>query len=96
MLDNYTRLIDLKKTVLVEFQTATSRLVLCPDLGDRTFAKVGGWSMHRINLDAVAHPNRPFNNFGGGEVSGRRPKGENSASITRVTNGTFIGERSRA
>jgi hypothetical protein len=56
----------IKKGTAVEFQRHDSACAVFPDLGGRVFAEVCGLSMHRVDLECVARPNRPFNNFGGG------------------------------
>ncbi len=64
----FAELLELKQASALTFQTDDSRLALYPDLGGRVFAEVGDLSVHRIDLDTVAHPDRPFNNYGGGNL----------------------------
>ena len=56
----------MKKGSLLEFTAGPAGCVLCPDMGGRVFAGVCGLSVHRIDLECVARPDRPFNNYGGG------------------------------
>lgn len=47
--------------------TESGRLAVCPSLGGRVFAEVGGALAHRVDLATVAKPgDRAFNNYGGG------------------------------
>lgn len=62
----YRELLAIKKGMVLQFQRRGSRCALCPDMGGRVFVEVCGLSMHRIDLECVAQPNRPFNNYGGG------------------------------
>jgi hypothetical protein len=39
--------------------------VFAPDLGARVFCELCGLSLHRLDLENVRQPNRPFNNYGG-------------------------------
>ncbi len=41
------------------------RAIVCPTLGGRVFAEIGGQSVHRIALDLVKAPADDFNNYGG-------------------------------
>ena len=50
----------------LEFTQGPAKCVLCPDMGGRIFAGVCGISVHKIDLACVARPDRPFNNYGGG------------------------------
>jgi hypothetical protein len=56
----------MKEGSLLEFTDGPAGCVLCPDMGGRVFAEVCGLSVHRIDLECVARPDRPFNNYGGG------------------------------
>ena len=51
---------------LLEFTRDPASCVLCPDMGGRIFAGLCGMSVHRIDLECVAKPDRAFNNYGGG------------------------------
>ncbi|MBN1588580.1 MAG: hypothetical protein JW888_03605 [Pirellulales bacterium] len=62
----YRALLRLKGDAVIHHSLGTAGYALCPDMGGRVFAEVGGLSMHRIDLGVVADPTRPFNNFGGG------------------------------
>ncbi|MBN1910741.1 MAG: hypothetical protein JW818_13430 [Pirellulales bacterium] len=62
----YRELLKLKGDAVIRHSRGSGGYVLCPDMGGRVFAEVCGQSMHRIDLDVVADPTRPFNNYGGG------------------------------
>jgi hypothetical protein len=64
--NKFRELRAIKAGHLLEFAQDAATCVLCPDVAGRIFAEVGGLSVHRIDLDCVARPDRPFNNYGGG------------------------------
>ncbi|MCL5104006.1 MAG: hypothetical protein M1133_07825 [Armatimonadetes bacterium] len=64
-MNKYRELLSLKHGKLMELETDSCSVAICPDLGGRVFAEVCGYPVHRLDLDIVAHPNKPFNNFGG-------------------------------
>ena len=64
--NKFQQLRTIKGGSLLEFTQDPARCVLCPDMGGRIFADVCGISVHRIDLECVAKPDRPFNNYGGG------------------------------
>jgi hypothetical protein len=64
--NKFQQLQAIKEGSLLEFTQDSSNCVLCPDMGGRLFASVCGMSVHRIDLECVAKPDRPFNNYGGG------------------------------
>jgi hypothetical protein len=81
----YETLIDLLRGQVTELTTPTSRLAVCPTLGGRVFADIGGVCAHRLDLDNVAAPNRPFNNYGGGaRVEGAILRGSELVSATTL------------
>lgn len=57
---------DIKNDTSAELRTDTGGIIVCPDMGGRIFAQVCGLSMHRIDIECVKNPDKPFNNFGGG------------------------------
>lgn len=63
---SYKELMAIKRASALEMRQGSSRLAVCPDMGGRVFAEVDGLSMHRIDLECAVNPNRPFNNYGGG------------------------------
>jgi hypothetical protein len=63
--NKYRELLAIKKGELLEFTHPSAHCALCPDLGGRVFGEVQGLSVHRIDLECVAKPDRSFNNFGG-------------------------------
>lgn len=62
----YRELLAIKPDAVIKFKHKNGECVLGPDMGGRVFAEVGGLSMHRIDLDTVRNPERPFANYGGG------------------------------
>ncbi len=62
----YQELVEIKRKAVVEFRLGAGVCALCPDMGGRVFGELNGLALHRIDLAAVRAPNRPFNNFGGG------------------------------
>jgi len=62
----YDTLIALLHGQVAELTTGAARLAVCPTLGGRVFVEVGGIFAHRLDLENVAQPDRPFNNYGGG------------------------------
>ncbi|MHB1459215.1 MAG: hypothetical protein ACYC0V_20085, partial [Armatimonadota bacterium] len=63
--DTYRELVAIKGNQLLAFDFEDAGFVLCPDMGGRVFAELGGKAIHRIDLECVACPDRAFNNFGG-------------------------------
>lgn len=61
----YQKLVAIKGNQLLPFDSEDGSFVLCPDMGGRVFAELGGRTIHRIDLECVACPDRAFNNFGG-------------------------------
>ncbi len=62
----YEKLREIKGEALLEIRDGNSVFCIAPDMGGRIFALVDGMSVHRIDLENTAKPDRPFNNFGGG------------------------------
>ncbi len=58
-------LIELKRQSAFIHQAGGVRAVFAPDLGARVFCELDGLLLHRLDLENVREPNRPFNNFGG-------------------------------
>ena len=58
-------LINLKQPGAFIHQAGAARAVFAPDLGARVFCELDGLLLHRLDLENVRTPNRPFNNFGG-------------------------------
>lgn len=64
----YPHLIELKKDAVIQFNEEFFNVALCPDMGARVFAEINGISPHRIDLETVKNPDKPFNNFGGANI----------------------------
>ncbi len=64
----YEDFLEIKGKSLLEFKDGNSILCIAPDMGGRVFAFMEGLSLHRIDLENIQSPNRPFNNFGGGNL----------------------------
>jgi len=58
-------LIDLKRKGAFVHENGGVRVLFAPDLGARVFCELDGLLVHRLDLENVRNPNRPFNNFGG-------------------------------
>ncbi len=65
-MNKYQELKEIKKGSFIHFASQAGEVILCPDMGGRVFAELAGSSLHRIDLECAARPDRPFNNFGGG------------------------------
>ncbi len=65
-MNKYRELKEIKKGSFLKFTGEAGEVILCPDMGGRVFAELAGISLHRIDLECAARPDRPFNNFGGG------------------------------
>jgi len=61
----FDELVRRTRGTAIVLEVPDARLALCPTLGGRLFAELAGQFLHRVDLAAVAHPNNPFNNFGG-------------------------------
>jgi hypothetical protein len=64
-MDSFDGLIELKRSNCFIYQNANARAVFAPDLGARVFCELRGLALHRLDLENVRRPNRPFNNYGG-------------------------------
>jgi len=58
-------LIDLKRKGAFVHENGGVRVLFAPDLGARVFCELDGLLVHRLDMENVRNPNRPFNNFGG-------------------------------
>ena len=65
-MNKFQELKEIKKGSYINFAVDAGEAILCPDMGGRVFAELAGISLHRIDLECAARPDRPFNNFGGG------------------------------
>jgi len=64
-MNKFDELIELKSKSGFIYQGDNSRAVFAPDLGARIFCELNGMLLHRLDIDNVRKPNRPFNNYGG-------------------------------
>ncbi len=64
-MSSFDRLIDLKRNSGFVYQDTDALAVFAPDLGARIFCELRGIVLHRLDIENVLHPNRPFNNYGG-------------------------------
>lgn len=62
----FDRLVALADRPRVLLESDGGCLLVCPELGGRTFARLVDSCVHRIDLGAVANPSDDFNNYGGG------------------------------
>lgn len=68
MAGRFDELVGLIGGNAITFKTPSGRLAVCPTLTGRVYAEVGGRLLHRIEMDTVANPDKPFNNFGGNNL----------------------------
>ena len=64
-MQTFDSLIDLKKDNSFVYRKDNARVVFAPDLGGRVFCELDGICLHRLDLENIRQPNRPFNNYGG-------------------------------
>ena len=65
---SFDKLIELKQSSGFVYEKAAARAVFAPDLGARVFCELCGLTLHRLDLDNICRPNRPFNNYGGNNL----------------------------
>jgi hypothetical protein len=61
----FDELIGLQSKSGFIYQGDKCRAVFAPDLGARVFCELDGLLLHRLDIENVRHPNKPFNNYGG-------------------------------
>ena len=64
-MSNFDELIGLKSSSGFIYEGDGVRSVFAPDLGARVFCELDGVSLHRLDIDSVRNPDKPFNNYGG-------------------------------
>ncbi len=64
-MNEFGELIDLKRLAAFVHESARARAVFAPDLGARVFCELNGHPLHRLDLENIRQPDKPFNNFGG-------------------------------
>ncbi len=64
-MDPFDKLIELKQDSGFIYDKAGARAVFAPDLGARVFCELRGLILHRLDLENICQPNKPFNNYGG-------------------------------
>ncbi len=64
-MDKFQQLVDLENRGGFIYQSGNARAVFAPDLGARVFCELNGLSLHRLDIENVRKPDRPFNNYGG-------------------------------
>jgi hypothetical protein len=64
-MSDLNELIEFKRNGAFTCLAENARAVFAPDLGARVFCELDGLLLHRLDLENVRDPNRPFNNFGG-------------------------------
>jgi hypothetical protein len=64
-MNKFDELIKLKRGSGYLYAQDHARAFLAPDLGARVFVELDGLLQHRLDLENVKNPNKPFNNYGG-------------------------------
>jgi hypothetical protein len=61
----FDELVELKSKNGFLYQGDNVRVFFAPDLGARVFCELNGLALHRIDMENIRRPNKPFNNYGG-------------------------------
>jgi hypothetical protein len=61
----FQELVDVKKDTAYVFSAGNAKAAFVSDLGARVFCELDGQSLHRLDIDNVKNPDKPFNNYGG-------------------------------
>jgi hypothetical protein len=64
-MNNFQELIALQKHGGFIYENKNSRTVFAPDLGARVFCELDGMRLHRLDIENIKKPDKPFNNYGG-------------------------------
>lgn len=64
-MNKFQELVDVKKDTACVFTSGNARAIFAADLGARVFCELDGQLLHRLDIDNVKNPNKPFNNYGG-------------------------------
>ena len=61
----FDELVELKGKNGFLYQGNNARTFFAPDLGARVFCELNGLLLHRLDMENVRKPDKPFNNYGG-------------------------------
>ena len=64
-MSKFDDLVALKSGSGFVYQNDDARAVFAPDLGGRVFCELKGHLLHRLDIENVRKPDKPFNNYGG-------------------------------
>jgi len=64
-MSKFDELIKLKTGTSYLYAKDSARVLLAPDLGARVFVELDGSLQHRLDIENVRQPDKPFNNYGG-------------------------------
>ncbi|MHB0946943.1 MAG: hypothetical protein ACYC3B_07210, partial [Sedimentisphaerales bacterium] len=64
-MNDFQELINFKKDAAFVCGGANTKAAFVPDLGARVFCELNGSSLHRLDIENVRKPDKPFNNYGG-------------------------------
>ncbi|OHB56433.1 MAG: hypothetical protein A2Y12_06265 [Planctomycetes bacterium GWF2_42_9] len=64
-MNNFQKLVEFKKDSAFTYNNTNAKIVFVPDLGARVFCEFNNESLHRLDIENVYTPNKPFNNYGG-------------------------------
>lgn len=64
-MNKFDEMINLKRGTGYLYVKDHARAFLAPDMGARVFVELDGLLQHRLDLENVYNPNKPFNNYGG-------------------------------
>ncbi|HBG78718.1 MAG TPA: hypothetical protein DDW84_07765 [Phycisphaerales bacterium] len=64
-MNDFQELINFKKDTAFVCGGANAKAAFIPDLGARVFCELNGSSLHRLDIENVRKPDKPFNNYGG-------------------------------
>jgi hypothetical protein len=64
-MSNFQELIKLQQSKGWMYEKDGAKVFFAPELGARVFCELNGMSVHRLDIENVRKPDKPFNNYGG-------------------------------
>lgn len=64
-MNKFQELVEIKKDTAYVCNNGSAKIAFVADLGARVFCELDGQSLHRLDVDNVKNPDKPFNNYGG-------------------------------
>jgi hypothetical protein len=64
-MSNFQELLKLRRSKGCMFEKGGAKAFFAPELGARVFCELNGMSLHRLDIENVRKPDKPFNNYGG-------------------------------